>query len=741
MLNNIHQLKFLGLVGLLLGISCSYNPKMQNTSSCQNNPGQNIPKTLSLSNRQSSLKTDLNLNQTRELFKQAYTNFEQGNFSQAQTQWSTLADEYPELGDYVLHYLAQTEVALDQHAEAINNWLKLISQFPASCLIFNARLGMADSYFKLGNFSQAGTLYQQLADEEWQNKEDQPAIKQKLAQCYEQQADFKRAIAVYDSLWINYPTSDQAEAARQRSLFLEQEHSLPPLPLTEDALWRRICILIQGAKYNTAAQELARFKTLFPTSSLIPDTYLKQARCCLAQQKPAQAIKFLTELIRDFPRHKLAIEAKYKLARLYWNRGTDQKAVKYLQNILKERKALEWHHKAYYILGRIHEENRQYNKAIENFQQLANNFRHSNLVDIANWRLGWINYYYLKEYAKAAVFFGKVSLSTVEDTDLYYSARYWQGRCHEKLKEWDMADAQYISIIKQADNTFYALMASQRLSKLKLEHIAEPVSLLASTPQKELSLAADPFLIESLLSESDKFHLVRVKELAVLLMFEDALGELDKLAIPDNPPHEFFYHLSRLYHLLGDYPKAIRLIQLLIDRARKDNLAIPLEVWKMCYPLNYWPLIQKQAQLENLDPYLIVSVIRQESVFDPESLSRVSAMGLMQVIPDTGKTIARKLKLIGFSPDMLYDPETNLTLGSHYLAQLIRKFEGNLASALAAYNAGEKAAKKWCREHNSDDIALFSESISYPETRNYIKQVLKNYNNYQRIYQESKKAL
>jgi soluble lytic murein transglycosylase len=244
----------------------------------------------------------------------------------------------------------------------------------------------------------------------------------------------------------------------------------------------------------------------------------------------------------------------------------------------------------------------------------------------------------------------------------------------------------------------------------------------------------DPFLIGQIMSKADKFHLERVRELATLLMFEAALEELNELTNPHKPTPEFWYQLSQLYHLLGDYTKPIRLIQRVVYHAREKHSEVPLAVWKISYPLNYWPLIQRQAAARKLDPYLIAALIRQESVFDPESLSVANAIGLMQVIPATGRMIARKLKLTEFTPDMLYEPETNLAIGTYYLAQLLKKLDGNLVLALAAYNAGEKAAGGWWRKHPSGDLAQFIENIPYPETRNYIKQVWSNYNNYRLIY-------
>ncbi len=729
MLRVLLALKKIGLVCLLLGFSCSFTPWLQSSPGCRNSTDRDTDKAFILfpdKILQKSPDSDTRLK--RELFKEAYAGFQQGNFPLARLRWLEILDNYPELKDYIYHYLAQTEAALGQPAAAINYWRELISQFPHSRLIPEATLGLADNYFMQGEFDQAAPLYRQLLAKNWGDKQLRPVIYQMLARCYEQQADFPRAIAAYHKLWLKHPASSQANIALQSKLLLSQEHDIPYTAPTEQERWQRIKILIREAEYAAASSALEQFRQQFSTSYMLPDSYLKQARCDMGLQKPAAAIEHLKKLIRLFPRHKKATEARYKLARLYWNRGQDRLAQDYLNQIIRDYSG--WQDNAWYILARIHEENKQYPKAIQSYQALIAKFPLSSLVNVARWRLGWIYYYYLKQYAPAAKFFAEVN----NDGDLYYSAQYWQGRCQEELKAWQPAIELYTSLIAAVNHTYYAQLAERRLQNLKSNGAEDRLSLPLSASPKTLSLTTDPFLIGRLLSEADKFHLQRVREFAALLMFETAIEELDEISNPAKPPPEFWYQLSQLYHLLGNYSKPIRLIQRVVDHAREKRLTIPPAVWKICYPLNYWTLIKNQAEARGINPYLIMGLIRQESVFDPESFSEANAMGLMQVIPATGQAMAQKLQLTEFTPDMLYQPETNLALGTYYVNQLLRKYKGNLALTLAAYNAGEKAANKWWKKYKSDDMATFIENIPYPETRNYVKQVQSNYYNYRRIY-------
>ena len=132
--------------------------------------------------------------------------------------------------------------------------------------------------------------------------------------------------------------------------------------------------------------------------------------------------------------------------------------------------------------------------------------------------------------------------------------------------------------------------------------------------------------------------------------------------------------------------------------------------------------------------------MRQESLFDPLSLSHAQAYGLMQLIPSTARMIASRLDfLVGqtFDIEKLYHPETNIIFGCWYLSDLLQKYQGNLVYALISYNAGENALEKWCNRYDTSNIDEFIEKISYKETRNYVKKVLKNYGLYQRLYQKT----
>ena len=156
--------------------------------------------------------------------------------------------------------------------------------------------------------------------------------------------------------------------------------------------------------------------------------------------------------------------------------------------------------------------------------------------------------------------------------------------------------------------------------------------------------------------------------------------------------------------------------------------------WQKKYPLEYEDTIVKYANEYNLDPYFVAAVINTESGFDAEASSNRGAMGLMQVMPETGEWIAGKLGIDNFSSDMLLDPETNIRMGCWYLDFLGERFSGEEV-IMAAYNAGHGKVQQWLEDpqYSSDGKTL--DNIPFEETDNYVKKVTKAYEEYKKHYE------
>jgi soluble lytic murein transglycosylase len=161
--------------------------------------------------------------------------------------------------------------------------------------------------------------------------------------------------------------------------------------------------------------------------------------------------------------------------------------------------------------------------------------------------------------------------------------------------------------------------------------------------------------------------------------------------------------------------------------------ALPADVLRIIFPLDYWPLITKYSEMHQLDPYLIAALMAQESTFTAEIRSHANAYGLMQIIPGTGRRYARKLGISPFNTTMLRQPEINVRIGTQYFRDLIDRF-GGAHFALASYNAGESRVDRWTDERPGVPQDEFIDDIPFPETQNYVKRILGTAEDYRALY-------
>lgn len=154
------------------------------------------------------------------------------------------------------------------------------------------------------------------------------------------------------------------------------------------------------------------------------------------------------------------------------------------------------------------------------------------------------------------------------------------------------------------------------------------------------------------------------------------------------------------------------------------------------YPVKYEDEVRVSSQAFQVDPYLIMAIIRVESSFDPEVSSHKGAYGLMQLMPDTAKWMVDDGHFDAQFLERLEEPAVNIHMGSWYIGQLLRQFEGNPVAAIAAYNAGPGRVDAWLRENEWDGELRNIEEIPFGETRHYVQRVLFYYDKYKEVYPE-----
>jgi soluble lytic murein transglycosylase len=311
----------------------------------------------------------------------------------------------------------------------------------------------------------------------------------------------------------------------------------------------------------------------------------------------------------------------------------------------------------------------------------------------AEWGIGW-TCYISGEYRKSAEIFS--SLYSKYDDPKYL---YWQARSLESYGE--NPSGLYNSLLK-IDNNFY--------SALSYAKTGEKALTPASLDKEEVNGAND---------RTTKFE--RIDALQSLGLSKELVAELISLSKKIDSPSVMIYAVSK-FHELGEHKRSIAL-------ATKFPYSYKLhDFW---YPRAYWETVREVSEKHDIDPFVVLSVIREESRFDAEVKSVAGARGLMQIMPGTAYRLDKNLKLGIHSASEIHNVRNNVSLGVYYLKSLFAEFE-YLASVLAAYNAGEIVVRKWEQNGNYRSVDEFIEDIPYPETRNYVKKVITSYFQYKK---------
>jgi soluble lytic murein transglycosylase len=231
-------------------------------------------------------------------------------------------------------------------------------------------------------------------------------------------------------------------------------------------------------------------------------------------------------------------------------------------------------------------------------------------------------------------------------------------------------------------------------------------------------------------------HLEKGRLLARLALTPWAIEELEAAEGEGGGLDEKWMEVSRLYRESEEYYRSNLLVRKKFALKPLSSTSSEKErtLYLLAYPLGNPSLVNLYSQSSNLDPALLSALILEESRFQVQAVSPAGARGLMQVMPQTGRQIARELKVRPFSEEQLFDPAVNIRLGSWYFARMLEEFGGKVHLALAAYNAGPQAVRKWLAENRSSAEDEFVENIPYLETRNYVIRVIGSAQVYRLLY-------
>jgi soluble lytic murein transglycosylase len=227
----------------------------------------------------------------------------------------------------------------------------------------------------------------------------------------------------------------------------------------------------------------------------------------------------------------------------------------------------------------------------------------------------------------------------------------------------------------------------------------------------------------------------RPEQLLAMGLFDDAIDDV-KDRYPVAPPASA---LTRSVALnLGAAPRdSIRAIETLMSAVPNDFVPqlLPTVLRQLLYPRYFYDTIVEEAQRQGADPRLVLSIMREESRFDPRAKSAAAARGLLQFIITTARDVGQRIGLVDLSPEDLYDPRIVIRLGARYLADLQQEFGGDAYKTAAAYNAGPNQVRLWMRQTPGGGADAFLTTVNFEETKNYVRKVMNSYERYGEIYE------
>jgi soluble lytic murein transglycosylase len=381
--------------------------------------------------------------------------------------------------------------------------------------------------------------------------------------------------------------------------------------------------------------------------------------------------------------------------------------------------------------GRLAEDAGDLRQAADDYLALAERYPQGVWSDAARQRAG-LCLYRLGQYRDAAATWETQAGATASE-DTRIEALFWAGKSRMAQGDVDRAVEHLTCVSSARPLSYYGGRAA------KLARSISAGDAPTATPAPAASQDAEAWLLswagvstEALRSAipaelSANPRLLRGRELSELGLTKEAADEFDALRAEyaNQPAH--LYHLALIFQAWGEARQVIGAASRLLALSGAALEATPAELRRLAYPTRYFnDLVEAEAAARNIDPLLIYSVIRQESLFQSRAVSSAAAQGLMQIIPDTGRWIATRLAWPNFTVPDLYLPYINVKFGTYYLQQQLAAFGGDVISALAAYNAGPGNAAAWRKKAGQDDADLVFALVDLEETRAYLQAITQN---------------
>ena len=613
-----------------------------------------------------------------------------------------------DLAGYAAYYRGMSQLKLARLPEARETLQALRSRKNQGYLQVAAALGEGEAAEAAGDQRAALSIYEELAADKFAVNEE---ILSRLGRAALAAGDRSKAASAFVRVYYEYALSDAAIGASTQ---------LEPL---QDVVVRRgaqadlgrAAMLFGARRYSDARDAYAALqgnvsgedREVTELRIAESDYFLKRHKQALVALEPwldrgarkAEARFFYLSALRELDRHDEYIAQTRSLVADFPDSSWSEEALNNLGT--------------HYILSNDDQ------AAADVFEELYAKFPTGTRGERAAWKAGWWAYKNGEHEETVRVF--EAAAKSYPRSDYRPSFLYWSGRAHAQLGAAPQAEARLRLVHSDYGNSYYGRLALMHLPKsVRTAAAADVVS--ASAPPPAAATTERPPTTRT------------IQQLLLAGLFDDAIAELRYAQRAWGSSPVLDATMAWSYNRKGELRRAITLMRRAYPQfLTADGHELPTEILEIIFPLTYWDLIRKHAAARNLDPYLVAALIAQESTFDPKIRSAANAWGLMQVVPATGRRLARSLGIRRFSTPMLTDPETNVRLGTLYFSRLIQQFGGE-HYALASYNAGENRVVRWRAERPGVEQDEFIDDIPFPETQNYVKRILGTAENYRALY-------
>lgn len=387
-------------------------------------------------------------------------------------------------------------------------------------------------------------------------------------------------------------------------------------------------------------------------------------------------------------------------------------------------------------------------EAAATFKQLFDRNPRGRYAERAAWKYGWWSYRQ-REYTEAARVF-ELAAAAIPRANTRPAWVYWSGRAREALKERDAAIQRLTLAAIDYGQSYYGRLAIEALTRLQAPvpsatgdtaaRAALVVSLEDAVPGED---AAEAVVAQAPTEDETpaSFSADQLPPTAEAIEWLISVGLLDEAKQEVRYAQRAWGRHPRLdatlawtYRQEGENRPAINLMrQAYPQYLSVQGSNLPREVQQVIFPIDYVPLIKRYTAQHKLDPFVVAALIGQESSYVADVRSPANAWGLMQILPSTGRQLARAEGIRPFRTSMLTNPETNIRLGTRYFARLINNL-GGTPYALAGYNAGSGRVIRWKADRGPLEQAEFIDDIPFPETQIYVKKILGTAVDYRRLY-------